>query len=81
MRPAAGVALTPKTTVLFGQKPDATSMSQIALNAKLVQLKAANTLFAETTFNMMFRTKMSLGCPVPSTSTSGHTEAVLEEDM
>ena len=52
---AACVALTPKTTVLFGQKSDATSMSQVALNAKLAQLKAANTLFAETTFNTIFR--------------------------
>ena len=52
---------------------DATSMSQIVLNAKLAQLKAANTLFAETSSNMMFQTKMSLGGPVPSTSTSRAT--------
>ena len=48
-------------------------MSQIVLNAKLAQLKAANTLFAETSSNMMFKTKMSLGIPVPSTSTSRAT--------
>ena len=70
---AACVALTPKTTVLFGQKSDAASTSQIALNATLAQLKAANTLFAETTFNMMSRAKMRLGGPVPSTSTSRAT--------
>jgi hypothetical protein len=58
-------ALAPKTTEFLGQKIDASTMSQSALNAKIAQLKAANPLFAEATCTTMFETKMSLGGPVP----------------